>query len=198
MSDPRGGIPIAEAAAQLGVTVELLRKRAQRKTIPAYKADGRWFIVVDAALERDDLPDGTDQDGTSRPGRSVSWTADQASRPTAVPLAARAQLDAIRDEWLQPLIDQLKEQAEQIGRLEAERDIVTGERDELRRRVAGLEAELRRDVPNPHPTHSDDVDAPDAPDNTFVAGPPAWRRAPEAVPPPAPRRPWWRRLLGRP
>jgi hypothetical protein len=46
-SNPRAGIPIGANAEQLGVTIELLLKRAQRGTIPAYKADGRWFIVLD-------------------------------------------------------------------------------------------------------------------------------------------------------
>jgi len=42
---------------------------------------------------------------------------------TSVPIvsdAARAQLAAIRDEFVQPLVDQIAAQAEQIGRLSAE------------------------------------------------------------------------------
>jgi hypothetical protein len=51
---------------------------------------------------------------------------------SAVSPAARSQLEAIRDEWLQPLIDQLREAERTIGRLEAERDALRVERDTLR------------------------------------------------------------------
>ena len=37
--------------------------------------------------------------------------------PSAVSPAAVSQLEAIRDQWLQPLIDQIAAQAEAIGRL---------------------------------------------------------------------------------
>jgi len=36
---------------------------------------------------------------------------------------AMAQLEAIRDQWLRPLIDELNEKSEEIGRLKAERDV---------------------------------------------------------------------------
>ena len=42
--------------------------------------------------------------------------------------AARSQLEAIRDQWLQPLVEQIREQAERIGRLQAERDAAERER----------------------------------------------------------------------
>ena len=50
---------------------------------------------------------------------------------------ARAQLEAIRDEWLAPLVAQITTQAERIGQLEAERA-------ELQRRVEVAEAALSR------------------------------------------------------
>ncbi len=69
---------------------------------------------------------------------------------------ARAQLEAVRDEWLAPLVAQITEQAERIGRLEAERD-------ELRARLDAAQA------------------APAPPGATGAAGasvstPPVWRR----------------------
>ncbi len=53
------GIPIREAAARLGITVESLRKRAQRGTITAYKVDGEWFIALPAEQDKgqDAVPD---------------------------------------------------------------------------------------------------------------------------------------------
>ena len=118
----QAGLPITEAAKHLGVTTELLRKRAQRGTIPAYKADGRWFVVLDQA-------DDPVQDST-RDQAHVVLDEAQMTGQDSVPIppgrgiapAAMSQLEAIRDEWLQPLIDQLKTQATQIGRLEVERD----------------------------------------------------------------------------
>ena len=146
--DQRVGVPIAEAAEELGVTVELLRKRAQRGTIPAYKVDGRWFVVLDKTepIVQDTSPVQDVQDVPSRTGQGSS----EAPPPRAVAPAALSQLEAIRDEWLQPLVDQLKVQATQIGRLEVERDVaiskvqdVERERDELLAEVELLR-EIRR------------------------------------------------------
>jgi hypothetical protein len=61
-------------------------------------------------------------------------SAGHAAGRVAVAPAAVAQLAAIRDEWLRPLVDQLNAKSEEIGHLKAERD-------ELLRRVAELEAE---------------------------------------------------------
>ena len=47
--------------------------------------------------------------------------ADRLADTALVTAAARQQLGAIRDEWLAPLVAQLTEQAQTIGRLEAER-----------------------------------------------------------------------------
>jgi hypothetical protein len=83
--------------------------------------------------------------------------------------AARQQLASIRDEWLAPLVAQITEQAEAIGRLEQERD-------ELRRRAEAAEAErdaLRRQAA-PAPPHEAttittpaDTPAPPAPAGGF-------------------------------
>ena len=66
---------------------------------------------------------------------AATATATDAATPVTVNPTARAQLEAIRDEWLAPLVAQITTQAERIGHLEAERD-------ELRRRVAVAEAAL--------------------------------------------------------
>jgi len=60
--------------------------------------------------------------------------ADRLADTALVSNAARNQLAAIRDEWLAPLVAQLTDQAETIGRL-------TAERDELRRRAEVAESE---------------------------------------------------------
>lgn len=91
--------------------------------------------------------------------------------------AARQQLGAIRDEWLAPLVAQLTEQAEKIGRLEQERD-------ELRRRAEVAEAALA--------TVEAAKVAPAAPQPRSVEEPPP---APVATPiAPAPAGGFWRRV----
>jgi hypothetical protein len=47
--------------------------------------------------------------------------------PGAVATTPRAYLEEIRDDWLQPLIDQLREAERTIGHLEAERDQLRAE-----------------------------------------------------------------------
>ena len=59
----------------------------------------------------------------------------------AVAVAARSQLEAIRDEWLRPLIDQIAGQARTIGRLEEQ--WVAAEQRAIDRGIA-LEAEQQR------------------------------------------------------
>jgi hypothetical protein len=143
---PQSGMPIADAAKHLGVTVEMLRKRAQRGTLPAYKVDGRWFIVVsehdDQAPVQDETTVQDVQDRTSGPGHDVFKT----TTPTVTP-AAFSQLEAIRDQWLRPFVDDLNVKSERIGQLQ-ERLATTEqralaaeqERDQLRRRIAETEA----------------------------------------------------------
>ena len=223
MDLPTGAIPIADAAARLGVSVELLRKRAQRNTMPAYKVDGKWYVVLDVDQDgvqdippraEDVVASRTVQDGTSGPGQdgnrgAASW---------GVSPAARSQLEAIRDEWLAPLVAQIREQAEEVGRLRAEREAVAAERDRLRRereddrRLAGqlvdlLQAErdeLRAEVGRLRAGEDAPRTQPGAPGATVPAAPAfrpsvaAWRARTTQegdVDAPAAPAPWWRRWL---
>ncbi len=155
--DPRGGVPLHEAAELLGVTVELLRKRAQRNTVPAYKVDGRWYVVLDGTPSGlDAAPPGPVQDRTGSPGQ------DESQRdPPAVSPAARSQLEAIRDEWLRPLVDRIGELEREAGQLqervhgvERERKAFQVERDAALAEVERLRA--AQDAPSaaPAPHHA--------------------------------------------
>lgn len=83
---------------------------------------------------------------------NVAGNAADADQTALVTQAATNQLEAIRDQWLQPLIDQIRELERDRGRLEAERDmaiagkgIAEHERDEARaaaRDLAGLQERL--------------------------------------------------------
>ena len=139
MVESRRGVPIAEAAARLGVGVELLRKRAQRGTMPARKVDGRWFVDLD--VDRDgvgDIPPAAAEVVPSGPGHPVQDTPSRTGRraeaapPRAVSPAARSQFEAVRDEWLVPLVERIGALEREVGRLEAQGAAVAAERDRLR------------------------------------------------------------------
>jgi len=141
------GIRVDHYAAMHGEQVGTVRKRIQRGQLTGYKGtDHRWYVLPDDATDatRDKTHDATGQDRT-RDMRQES-VASVAVNPNA-----RAQLEAIRDEWLQPLVETIARQAEQIGRLQAERDGATSQllaKDEtiaeLRRRAEVAEAERDR------------------------------------------------------
>lgn len=180
-SNPPGGVPLHEAAELLGVTVELLRKRAQRKTIPAYKADGRWYVVLDGIRDVQDttLP-GPVLDRTIRPVQD-----DPSHAPLVVSSAARSQLEAIRDEWLRPLVDRIGELEREAGQLqervcgvEREREAFQAERDAALAEVERLKAAQDALSGAQEPQHG----APPA--NTAPDTPSPWWVS------------WWRRLVG--
>ncbi|MDP9374418.1 MAG: hypothetical protein M3Q65_18610 [Chloroflexota bacterium] len=120
------GVRVDRYAAARGEKAGTVRKRIQRGQLAGYKgADHRWYVVGEVA--RDATRDATGQDGTRD-------TRHDAAGAVAVNPNARAQLEAVRDEWLAPLVARITEQAERIGRLGAERE-------ELRRRAEAAEAE---------------------------------------------------------
>jgi hypothetical protein len=154
------GLRIDQYAALHGLSVGAVRKRIQCGQLDAHKGgDHRWYVLDTVA--RDETGQDTRQDATH-----------DAPSAVAVNASARAQLEAIRDEWLAPLVDR-------IGNLERENGRLEAERDELRRRAEAAEAErdeLRQQaVPQP---------ASAAPTQTTAAATPA---------PPAPAGGFWQR-----
>lgn len=96
------GVPIAEAAERLKLSVEAVRKRVQRGTLPARKGeDGLWYVLLDGLDGTTPVPDG-----------------DQDSGQTQV-------VDTLRDEvqWLRLELSRRNEElkAERESRAEAER-----------------------------------------------------------------------------
>ena len=150
----RGGVPLAEAAARLGLSVEATRKRAQRGTLPAYKLEEHWYVLLGEGGQEPahssrtpppTVPDnGQDggQDTVPDSGQDAIEADYRAGAPAVVVSpAVSAQLAAIRDEWLQPLVDRIAELERERGRLEAERDADAQAMEELRRRAEAAERE---------------------------------------------------------
>ncbi len=167
------GIPIREAAQRLGITVESLRKRAQRGTITAYKVDGEWFIAL--SDEQDQARDGR-QDGGQDGGQ------DSSSATTA-------------------LVEQLSFMQRELERRDLEVERLTGMLAESQRTVrlllpasAGQEQDGGLFVASSQPSHRTAEDDP-SPQSAPVAPEGAQREIDplQRVPP---RRSWLARLLG--
>ena len=185
------------AAAMAGVSARTIRRWIQRGYLPAtHSPDGYLVSPADLAAARAAAGHGrghghghghraavTDADADT----DANWRHAPSAPPVAVSPSASAQLAAIRDEWLQPLVDRIAELERDRGRLEAEREeqrrrAEAAERtiEELLRRgdVAAQELEGQRD-------RADTLQARhDAPRSTAVfRGPqasPAATGAPEA------------------
>ncbi len=122
-----------------------LRRWAQAHKVPVVAGQrGRLVRLEDVRLLAEmtgHRPDTIDVTGTSA-GQATGHMAEGVagnntpSSSRAVSPAARSQLEAIRDEWLQPLIDQLREAERTIGRLETAHGQAAQERDALRAELA--------------------------------------------------------------
>jgi len=95
------GVPIATAAAALGLTPEAVRKRVKRGTLEAYKKGGQWRVI---------LPEN----------RPVSGSA---ASPESDPVQAIALTERLIAPWAAQVADlqgRVILQAEEMGRLRAE------------------------------------------------------------------------------
>ena len=133
------GLTIAEAARRLGVSENAVRQRIKRGSVTASKIDGVWRIP---------LVDHGDQE----PGHQATMSSDyegnqeadqeETTRSAVVSPEARSQLEAIRDEWLTPLVTRIEALSRDLGRVEQERDQL---------RVALERLQVSRDLATEHP-----------------------------------------------
>ncbi len=132
-----------EAARRAGVSPRTIRRWIQRGVLPATVTPDGYLIAAGdlgsaaAGAGQRSRPRGhavTDA-VTDAATSAATMAATDMATPVIVNPTARAQLEAIRDEWLAPLVAQITTQAERIGHLEAERDA-------LQRRVEVAEVAL--------------------------------------------------------
>ena len=130
-----------EVAGRLtGVPARTLRRWAETGKVPVMAGQRKRLVRLDdvrrlAAMtghqpDTDDMTGAYAGQATGHMAESVAG--DNMPSAGAIAPTPQAYLEEIRDEWLQPLIDQLREAERTIGRLEAERDRAAQERDALR------------------------------------------------------------------
>ncbi len=159
----------AEAARVAGVSARTIRRWIEKGTLPAVTGAGGVLYVFPQDLEAARIASGSrpspvvrdrEDSGDMSPSGTVrdDWDtlADAGHVRDMLPVvspAARSQLEAIRDEWLAPLVAQIREQAEQVGVLRTERDRALQERDALAAEVERLKAAQGAPVAAPAPQH---------------------------------------------
>ncbi len=217
------------AADALGVNERTVRRWIDQGLVAAAKVRGAYRIEAeeierarlallgtDAAGHVIDVPTAAPAGAPGPVGRPDTTGRDRTAAAAASPAiapAARAQLEAIRDEWLRPLVERNEELARALGRTEAERDrlanelardrtladqlvdALQAERDTLRAELDRVRAAQEAAVAAPEPPH-----AAGPPDPAFLPSVAAWRerttRAVDLDRPSGPV-PWWRRLWRR-
>src|SRR5215208_7092021 len=122
-------VAVESAGHLTGIPARTLRRWIADGKLPATKA-GRKNLVNIADVRRvsaiagrslgrgwpADDPAGQVTAATAGHADDEPTVIEATGHGSAVSPAARSQLEAIRDEWLQPLVEQLKAQAEEIGR----------------------------------------------------------------------------------
>jgi excisionase family DNA binding protein len=157
-----------DAARMAGVSVRTVRRWIQHGHLPAVESDrGKLVSPPDLPEARKRAGRGHDRGhvqhphGHDRGHDNMATDADTAMTAPALS-SATAQMEAIRDQWLMPLVDRIGALERENGRLENERDQVTRERDALR-----AELTAAREATQPQPR--DDITS----EATVI---PIWRR----------------------
>jgi len=136
-------VTVGEAAHLAGVSARTIRRWIQRGILPSHTSGDRGKLVAPGDLRHArQAARGGHGHGQGHDGRVHDRVSDHADMvmdtdtpvpPVSVSPSARSQLESIRDEWLQPLIDQIAEKSELIGALRTERNLATAARDAAER-----------------------------------------------------------------
>jgi len=129
----------AEGAAGLaGVSVRTIRRWIQQGHLPYIESEsGKLVSPADIPMARQRAGRGygrshvTTGSGHDRGHDDMATDTDTAMAAT-LSHSATAQMGAIRDEWLRPLVDRIEELSRENGRLEQERDSLRSELDRVR------------------------------------------------------------------
>jgi len=166
-------LPLAEAAARLGLTEAALRKRLQRsKTIRGVKRDGQWYVRL--PTDAPQVAHGQDAGSPSPAGGRSSDVSDHSDGPLLDHLRAEV-------EYLRAEVTRMRDQAAEERRRHDEALA------EERRIIAGLMQRLP-ELAAPSPSSTAPVENAPMPAPAAVAG------VPDGPVPavPGPRKPWWR------
>src|SRR5215212_2837008 len=124
MSDPEY-VAIGHAARVIGVPGKTLRRWVAAGTLPVVAGERKRVVRLEdvrrLAAMTGNVPDTADGTGAAA-GQAIGHMAEGLGDDTMPPSPgagspAGSQLKANRDDWLQPLIDQLREAERTIGRL---------------------------------------------------------------------------------
>ncbi len=170
----RPALSARAAAGELGVNERTIRRWIDQGQLAAVKVRGSYRITVEeierarvAVLGEDldhviETPKARTEAGTSgnadMPGhaRSAADTAAAAGAAPGTPTispAARSQLEAIRDEWLRPIMERNEELARENGRLQERVIGVERERDAALAEIERLRAAHDAPPTAPEPQH---------------------------------------------
>ena len=126
---PEHGLPIADAAQMMGVSVDALRKRVQRRSVRAYKGtDGQWRVV---------LPESKTPE-TSPATETLSETSED-SETSAVIGTPDERFARVIEQAIAPYAARLEAVSREAGELRARLEQAERARDELRARLAASE-----------------------------------------------------------
>ncbi len=149
------------AAGALGVNERTVRRWIDQGQLAAVKVRGSYRITFEeierarVAVLGEDLGDviempsarteadiigSADTSGRGRSAADTAAAAGAAPGPTAISVAARSQLEAIRDEWLRPIMERNEEMARENGRLQERVAGVERERDAALAEIERLKA----------------------------------------------------------
>ena len=179
-------ITIEEAARIASVSVRTIRRWVQLGHLAAVEGEtGKLVSPADlpGAQRRASRGHGRGhrgaQHGHDRGHDNTVTDADTAMSGAALSSSATAQMEAIRDQWLRPLVDRIEELSRENGRLEHERDSLRSQLAEKQTTRGGAPQDAMkappRDVP---PVMASETHKPSA--DTLAL---RWRR-------------WFRRMTG--
>jgi transposase len=122
MSHDLAGVPISEAAARLGVSENAVRKRIRRKSLPAYKVDDRWYVVLDglASDQAGDQVMATSPDqAAARPAGQGNHDRELIDQLRSEVVFLRGQIE-VKDREIEEWMRQAQQQRLMIARLESQ------------------------------------------------------------------------------